>query len=136
LSEVVPDGVYLFQKIRVTDPSRTVGPGVKPFGRKAAGLKERRFMFDYKLLIHPTNAIARIVYEIKPARTPISLQQISTAPVEKKFGKTRMHATVHQAVIGLVKTIEDDGTMQFIYIQNQIKSRRLAYGETISFCTV
>jgi hypothetical protein len=82
-------------KIRVTYESRPVGPGVKSFGRRAAGPKERRLLFDDKLPIHATNTTAGIVYEIKRARTPISLQQISAVPVEKKFGKTRMHAGVH-----------------------------------------
>jgi hypothetical protein len=61
-------------KIRVTYESRPVGPGVKPFGRKAAGPKEHRLMFDYKLLMHACNAIAIIMYEIKLARMPMSLQ--------------------------------------------------------------
>jgi hypothetical protein len=74
-------------------------------------------MFDDKLLIHATNTIAGISSEIKLAKTPISLQQISTAPVEKKFGKTSLHAGVHQTVVESVKTMEDDETMQFISVQ-------------------
>jgi hypothetical protein len=92
-------------------------------------------MFDCRLLIHATNTIAGILYEIKPARTPIFPQRISTLPVEKKFGETRMHAGVHQTVVELIKTIEDDEAMQFIYVQDQVKNMSLAYGETISRCT-
>jgi hypothetical protein len=55
------------------------------------------------LLIHATDTIVGIVYEIKLARTPISLQRISFVPVEKKFAETRMHAGVHQMVVELVK---------------------------------
>jgi hypothetical protein len=44
-------------------------------------------MFDDKLLVHATSTIAGIVYEIELVRTPISPQQISTVPVENKFGK-------------------------------------------------
>jgi hypothetical protein len=84
------------------------------------------------LLIHATNTIAGIVYEIKLARTPISLQRISPVPVEKKFGKTRMHACVHQTVVELVKIMENDEAMPFIYVQDQVKNRLLAYGGTIS----
>jgi hypothetical protein len=91
-------------------------------------------MFDYKLLIHATNKIAGIVSEIKLPRTPISLQWISTVPVEKKFGKTRMHTGIHQMAIELVKTIKDDEAMQFIDVQDQLTNRRLAYGDLIAPC--
>jgi hypothetical protein len=90
--------MYLM-KIRVMYESRPVGFEVKPFWRKAAEPKEGQLMFDYKLLMHVTNTITGIVYEIELARTPISLQQISTVPVEKKFDKARMHAGVRQTVV-------------------------------------
>jgi hypothetical protein len=77
--------IYLM-KTRVTYESRPVGHGVKLCGRNAAGPKECRLMFDWELLRHATNTTAGIVYEIKLARMPISLQRISTVPVEKKFG--------------------------------------------------
>jgi hypothetical protein len=54
--------------------------------------------------------------------------------VEKKFGKTRMHAGVRQTVVELIKTMEDDEAMQFIYAQDQVKNRRFASGETPSPC--
>jgi hypothetical protein len=41
-------------KIRLTHESSLVGPGVKPFGRKAAGPKELWFIFDCKLLTEAT----------------------------------------------------------------------------------
>jgi hypothetical protein len=87
--------IYLM-KIRVTDESRPIRPGVNPYGRKAAGPKERRLMGDYQFLIHATNIITGIVCEIKLARTPISLQRISTVPVEKKYGKARIQGSVHR----------------------------------------
>jgi hypothetical protein len=90
--------------------------GAKPFGKKAAGPKERRLMFDSKLLIHATNTIAGIVHKTKLATTPICLQRISTVPVEKKSGKTRMRAGVCHKMAELVKTMEDDETMHFIYV--------------------
>jgi hypothetical protein len=62
-----------------------------------------------------------IVYEIKLARTAISLQPISTVRVEKKCGETRVHASIHQMVIELVKTMAYDESMQFIYVQDQVK---------------
>jgi hypothetical protein len=92
-------------------------------------------MFDDKLLIHVTYTIAEIVHGIKLARTPISLQQIFTVSVEKKFGKTRMHAGVHQTGVELIKTMEDHEAMQFIHVQDQVKDGRLAYGEMTSPCT-
>jgi hypothetical protein len=89
-------------------------------------------LFDYKLLIYATNTIAIIVYEIKLTTTLISLQRISTVPVEKRSGRARMHADVHQTVVGLIKTMKDKEAMQFVYVQDQVKNRQLACGETIS----
>jgi hypothetical protein len=97
---------FFLMKIMVTSESRPVRPRVKLFGRKAAGPKERRLMSYSKLLIHTTNTIAEIACEIKLARTPISLQRISTVPVEQKFGETRIHADVHQTVVELVKRMK------------------------------
>jgi hypothetical protein len=54
--------------------------------------------------------------------------------VEKKFDKTRIHAGVHQTMVKLVNTMEDDEAMQFVCVQDQFKNRRLVYGETISPC--
>jgi hypothetical protein len=107
--------IYLM-KIRVMSESCPVWPGVNPFGRKAAGPKERRLMFDSKLLRHATNTITGTVDEIQLARTPISLQRIYTVPVENKFRKRRMYAGVHQTVVELIKTMEDDEAMPFIYV--------------------
>jgi hypothetical protein len=121
-------------KINVTCGSRSAWPGAKPLGRKAAGPKECRLMFDYKLVLHTTNTTTGIVYKIKLARTPISLRVISTVPAEKKLSETRMHAGVYQTIVELVKTMEDDKTLQFIDVQDQVKNWRLAYGETISPC--
>jgi hypothetical protein len=92
-------------------------------------------MFDYKLLIHSTYIIAEIIHAVKLARTPISLQHISTVPVEKKFGQTRMQAGVHQTVVQLIKTMEDGEAMQFIYVQDQVKNRWLKHGKIYSPCT-
>jgi hypothetical protein len=63
--------IYLV-KMGVTYESRPVGLGVKSFGRKAAGPKERRLMFDHKLLIHATNTITGFVHEMMLSRTTIS----------------------------------------------------------------
>jgi hypothetical protein len=125
--------IYLM-KIRVTYELLPVWPWVKSFGRKTAGPKKPRLMSDYKLLIHATNTIAGIVYEIELARMPISLQPISLVPVEKKFSETRRYASVHQRVVELVKTIEDVEAMHFIDVQDQVNNRRHAYRETISPC--
>jgi hypothetical protein len=122
-------------KIRLTYESRLLWPGAEPLGTNVAGPKERRLKFDYTLLRHTINTITGIMCEIKLARTPISFQWISTISVEKKFSKTRMHVGVHQTVVELIKTIEDDDAMQFIYVQDQVKNRRLPYGKTIARCT-
>jgi hypothetical protein len=69
------------------------------------------------------------------ATKPISLQRASTVLVEKKFGKIRMHAGVHQTAVEFVETMEADEAVQFIDVQDQIKNRRLAYGETVFPCS-
>jgi hypothetical protein len=71
-----------------------LGPGMSPFRQKKGTTMTRRTLFDQKLLVHATNSIAGILYEIRNASvgTKISLRRISTVPVGKKFGVTRMHA--------------------------------------------
>jgi hypothetical protein len=125
---------YLMKFMATYESSQTES-GVKPFGMKNDGPKVWRLLFDRTLVTHATNAIAGIVYEIKKATKPISLQRASTVRVEKKLEKTRMHAGVHQTVVELVKTMEADEALQFIYVQEQIKNRRLAYGETVFPCS-
>jgi hypothetical protein len=85
-------------------------------------------------MMHATNSISGIVREIKNATKPISLQRISTTPVERRFGRTRVHAGVHQTLAGLVKTMEEDEAMKFMYVHTEVKNRRLSYGETVSPC--
>jgi hypothetical protein len=46
-----------------------------------------------------------------------------------------MHASIHQTVVKLVKAMEDDEAMQFIYVLDQVKNRPRAYGKMISPCT-
>jgi hypothetical protein len=64
---------------------------------------------------------ARIVHETKLARTPIYIQRISAVPVQKKFGKIKMHPG-HQTVVELEKTMDYDEAMQFIDVQDQVKT--------------
>jgi hypothetical protein len=118
-------------KFRGTYESSQTGSGVKPFGRRNNGPKVRRLLFDRKLVKQATSTIAGILCEIKKTTKPICLQRASTVPVEKKFGKIRMHAGAHETVVELVKTMEADEAMQFIYAQDQIKNRRLSSSETV-----
>jgi hypothetical protein len=85
--------------------------------------------------MHATNTITGIVYQVKKAIKSISFQRASTVPVEKEFGKIKMRAGVHQTAVELVKTMEADEAMQFIYVQDQIRNRRLAHGETVFSCS-
>jgi hypothetical protein len=87
---------------------RALGKAIRGEGSRP---KERRLIFDDDLLINTTNTIPEIVYEIKLARTRISLHRISTVPVERKFGRIRVHVGVHQTAIELIKTMEDDEAM-------------------------
>jgi hypothetical protein len=118
-------------KFMATSELSQAGPGVKPFGKKNDAPNVWRLLFDRKLVMHAANTIVGIVYEIKKATEPISLQRASTVSVKRKFGKMKMHACVHQTVIKLVKTMKADEAMQFIYAQDQIKNRWVAYGETV-----
>jgi hypothetical protein len=125
--------IYLM-KITVTYRTHPVGPGITAFGWKKAGPQQRRLLFDRKLLMHTTDSISGIVYEIKKAKKPISLQRVSTVPVERRFGRTRMHAGVHQTLTKLVETMEVDEAMKVLYAHGEVRNRRLSYGETISPC--
>jgi hypothetical protein len=44
------------------------------------------------MVMHATNTIAAIIFEIHHAIHSISLQRVSTVPLEKRFGVTIMHA--------------------------------------------
>jgi hypothetical protein len=88
------------------------------------------------LLIHDTNSIAGILYEIRnaPQGTKISLQRLSTVPLEKRFGMTRMHAGRHQTLGAIIKTMEVDAAMKSVYAYVCAKNRRLAHGEIVDSC--
>jgi hypothetical protein len=119
-------------KCTVTYRDRPAGPGNKPFGTKGGDPATRRILFDRKLLMHPTNTIAAIVYEISNAKTNISLRRASTIPLENRFGQTKIRAGVHQAMSAIVKTWETDEAVRFLYSRRGAKNRRLEYGETAS----
>jgi hypothetical protein len=57
-----------------------LGTGMSPFRQKKIPNTTRRTLFDQKLLIHATNSIAGILYEIRnaPQGTKIFLQRLST----------------------------------------------------------
>jgi hypothetical protein len=102
-------------KCTVTYHDQPAGVGIKPFGTKSDDPRVRRILFDRKLLMHATNSIEAIVNEIHSAKTDISLRRISTSPVENRFGVTRMHAGVHQNVLEIVKTMDIDEAVKFVY---------------------
>jgi hypothetical protein len=113
---------------------RPCGPGMSAFGTKKQNRDERairRTLFDRDLLMHASNSIAAIVFEIRIAKGELSLQRISTVPLEKKFGVTRMHARTHQTLSAIVKTMAVDEAMKFVSAHQEIKKKRLAYGETV-----
>jgi hypothetical protein len=100
-------------KCTVTYHDRPAGPGVKPFGTKGDDSFIRRILLDRKLLTHTTNTIAPIVYEIRNAKTDISLRRASTTLLDNRFGQTRIRAGVHQTVSAIVKTMEIDEQFSF-----------------------
>jgi hypothetical protein len=69
-------------KCTVTYHNRPAAPGIKPFGTKGGDPSTRRILFDHKLLMHATDTITAIVYEISNAKTNILLPRASTAPLE------------------------------------------------------
>jgi hypothetical protein len=119
-------------KCTVTYQDRSVGPEIKPFGTKGGDPTTRRILFDRKLLMHAINTITAIVYEISNAKTDISLRRASTTPLENRFGQTRTRAGVHHPASAIVKTMEIDEAVKFLYMQMAVKNRRLEYGEIVS----
>jgi hypothetical protein len=119
-------------KCTLTYHDRRFGVGVKAFGKKGDGPAVRCLTFDRRLLMHATNPISAIVYEISSARTGISFQRISTICLEKRFGGTRRHAGIHQTLCGILKTMEIDEAMKFVYPRAAVHSRRLSYGSIVT----
>jgi hypothetical protein len=91
----------------------------------------RRYLFDRKLLVHAINTIATLTDYIKFAKGPISLQRISTVPVEKLFGVTRLHAGTHQTLAGIMRAMETNQALKMMYVNEKVRKRHLAYGETV-----
>jgi hypothetical protein len=82
--------------------------------------------------MHAANTTAVIVYEINNAKTDISLRLAFTTPLENRFGQTRIRAGVHQTVSAIVKTMEIDEAVKFLYSERAGRNRRLEYGEIVS----
>jgi DNA helicase IV len=116
----------------VTYHDRPAGLGIKPFGTKGGDPATRRILFDRKLLMHATNTIAAIVYKISNVKTDMSLRRASTTPLENRFGQTRIRAGVHQTVSAIVKIMEIDEAVKFLYSQRAVQNRRLEYGKIVS----
>jgi hypothetical protein len=94
-------------------------------GRKGASDSCRHLMRDRKPLIRATNTIAGILYEIRNGSGEISLQRLTTVPLEKLFGITRLHAKTHQTMTDILKA------MRFVD-NHKVKNRRLSDGETVA----
>jgi hypothetical protein len=45
-----------------------------------------------------------------------------------------MYARVYQTVVQIIKTMETDETMKFVYAHQQVKNRRVACRETVAPC--
>jgi hypothetical protein len=119
-------------KCTVTYHDRPAGPGIKSFGMKGGDPATRRILFHRKLLTHAINIIDEIVQEISNAKSDISVRRTSTTPLENRFGQTGMRDGVRQIMSAIVKTMEIDRALKFLYPQRAIKNWRLEYGEIIS----
>jgi hypothetical protein len=82
-------------KCTVTYHDRPAGSGIKPFGTKAGHPATRGILFHRKLLMHATNTLTAIVYEISNAKTDISLRRAFITRLENRFGQTRIRAGLH-----------------------------------------
>jgi hypothetical protein len=85
--------------------------------------------------------IRGIVFETHHVPTPISLRRISTVPLEKLFGLTRLHVKTHQTMSAINKTmlvvskIMDIGQAKNLVDPNpEVKNHRLAHGEKVDPC--
>jgi hypothetical protein len=45
-----------------------------------------------------------------------------------------MHAGIHQTLVAIIKTMEVDAAMKFVYAYVRVKNRRLADGEIVDIC--
>jgi hypothetical protein len=104
----------------------SLGPRMRYVRRMSASESVGRTLFDRRQVMHPRNAIAGIVFEIHHACTPISLQRISTVPLEMLFGLTRLHTKTHQTVSAIIKTMEIDQAMRLVSASQEGRNRRLA----------
>jgi hypothetical protein len=109
--------------------------GMSMFGRRDAPDDARRGLFEKNWLMHATNTLEGIIYEIQQARKPISLQRITTVPLEKVFGITRLHAHTQQTMENGIRQMEMDQAMKLVYARREVKNRRLAYGQTVQPCS-
>jgi hypothetical protein len=121
-------------KYMITSQDRCLGGGVKAFGRKGNRPKDRRILFGRKLLMHPTDTIVGLLHEMVHAERCISLRCISSVSVEKRVGMARMHAGVHHTMLTIIRTMENDEAMKFVYAQQEVKNRQLASGAIVSPC--
>jgi hypothetical protein len=121
-------------KCSITYAETPLPEGMLVSAKRDAPLGARRTLFDRKLLMHATDSVSAIIYEIHNAELPISLQRLMTTPVEHRFGVTRVHAGTHQTMVGILKAMEEDEAMKYAYAQHHVKNRRLAYGETVDPC--
>jgi hypothetical protein len=130
------DYIPLFHDMSGCISKVRVGNWDEPFGQKKTPDATRGSLFDQKLLVHATNSVAGILYEIRnaPQGTPISFQQLLTVSLEKKFSASRMHAGRHSMLDAIFKTMEVDAVRKFISAYVHLKNQRLAYGEIVDTC--
>jgi hypothetical protein len=109
------------------------GKGVREHGRQSDP-DTKRSLFDRKLVRHGSNTIAAIIHEIDQLHPGelLSLQRLSTVPVEKLFGITRLHAKTHQTLSGILKALETDQVLRLLHATREVRKRKLAYGEVVA----
>jgi len=63
-----------------------------------------------------------------------SLQSLGTIPLEKRFEVVRMQGKSHQTMATILKTMSPDQSAKMKDAHEEVRKRRLAYGETVEKC--
>jgi hypothetical protein len=124
---------YLLSYARAFEEDSGKAKGKALYFRGGGANDSIRTMFDRKMLMHAINTINAILCVMADDMWnthDLSLQRFGTVPVEKRFGRTRLHAGVHQTVSVIIRTMERDQQMQF-QEDNFIAAKRQAYGEIV-----
>jgi hypothetical protein len=93
-----------------------------------------RCMFDRNMVMHAINTINAVVVVLEEKEwntKDLWLQRFGTVPVEKLFGRTRLHAGTHQTISAIVRVMERDQELKFGTDEHFTPEKRKSYGEIV-----